>query len=201
VIYFVRPEGRPLVKIGHARNVGLRVYKLQVACPDELVILGVVAGGFAKEAALHARFAHLHVRGEWFRYTREVFDYLKAHAEQYQPHAHDPAAEDAARREKWAASLGAEPPASPEWRRRIRVWLQRFADRPYLMLQWIDPGTGKRRSKTTGTANRDEAELRRADLEAVLNHPSARNGSRNTGPEVSKREHPTESQPEASEQV
>src|SRR5262249_17427186 len=54
--------------------------------------------------------------------------------------------------------------------KRIVVWVQHFADRPYLMLQWHDPVTGKRKSKSAETNNPKDAELKRADLEADLNH-------------------------------
>jgi integrase len=54
--------------------------------------------------------------------------------------------------------------------RRIVVWAQHFADREYLMLQWHDPLTGQRKSKSSGTNNPLEAEKRRADLEYELNH-------------------------------
>jgi integrase len=53
--------------------------------------------------------------------------------------------------------------------KRVVVWVQHFADRPYLMLQWHDPVTGKRKSKSAETNNPKEAEVRRADLEADLN--------------------------------
>jgi integrase len=53
--------------------------------------------------------------------------------------------------------------------KRVTVWVQRFADRPHLMLQWIDPDTGKRKSQSAGTADPKEAEARRVDLEADLN--------------------------------
>jgi integrase len=52
---------------------------------------------------------------------------------------------------------------------RVKVWVQRFKDRPTLMLQWIDPDTGKRKSKSAGTADEKKAEAARGDLEADLN--------------------------------
>jgi integrase len=45
-----------------------------------------------------------------------------------------------------------------------------MGDRPYLMLQWHDPETGKRKSKSAGTCNPLDAEKARADLEYELNH-------------------------------
>jgi integrase len=53
--------------------------------------------------------------------------------------------------------------------KRIVVWVQHFADRPYLMLQWHDEH-GKRKSKSAETCNPLEAERKRADLEYELNH-------------------------------
>jgi integrase len=52
---------------------------------------------------------------------------------------------------------------------RIRVWVQKFTDRPNLVLQWHDPTTGKRKSKNAGTSDEKKAEEMRGDLEAALN--------------------------------
>src|SRR5262245_2478417 len=64
--------------------------------------------------------------------------------------------------------------------KRVTVWVQRFKDRKTLMLQWIDPETGKRKSKTAGTADDEEAEKARADLEYELNHGRYQEASRIT---------------------
>jgi integrase len=52
---------------------------------------------------------------------------------------------------------------------RIKVWVQKFADRPNFMLQWICPDTGKRKSKSAETADPEKAEAARVDHEADLN--------------------------------
>jgi hypothetical protein len=49
------------------------------------------------------------------------------------------------------------------------VWIQKFKDRAHLMLQWIDPGTGQRKSKSADTADPEKAELARDHLEYYLN--------------------------------
>jgi integrase len=64
--------------------------------------------------------------------------------------------------------------------KRIRVWVQHFADRPHLMLQWLDPDTEKRKSKSAGTANPKDAEQARADLEYELNNGRYQEASRMT---------------------
>lgn len=52
---------------------------------------------------------------------------------------------------------------------RVKVWIQRFADRAALQLQWID-ANGRRKTKSARTADEGEAERRRADLEYELSH-------------------------------
>jgi integrase len=54
--------------------------------------------------------------------------------------------------------------------KRIRVWVQEFKDRPHLVLQWHDPETGKRKSRSAETADPEQAEDKRADLESDLNN-------------------------------
>jgi integrase len=54
--------------------------------------------------------------------------------------------------------------------KRVTVWVQRFKDRKHLMLQWLDPDTGKRKSRSAETDDDKEAERARADLEYELNH-------------------------------
>lgn len=54
-------------------------------------------------------------------------------------------------------------------RKRIHVWVQKFADRDNLVLQWFDPETGKRCSLSAETSDPDQAEIARADHEADLN--------------------------------
>lgn len=62
--------------------------------------------------------------------------------------------------------------------KRVHVWVQRFADRPNLMLQWLDPETGRRKSKSAGTNDEAEASQARADLEYELNHGRHKAASR-----------------------
>jgi integrase len=52
----------------------------------------------------------------------------------------------------------------------VTVWVQRFKDRPHLVLQWINPDTGRRKSKSAKTADPKEAKQAAADLEYELRH-------------------------------
>jgi integrase len=62
--------------------------------------------------------------------------------------------------------------------KRVTVWVQRFKDRASLMLQWTDPDTGRRKSRSAGTDDEQEAEQARADLEYELNHGKYQEASR-----------------------
>lgn len=54
--------------------------------------------------------------------------------------------------------------------KRIRVWVQRFKDREFPALQWIDPDSKKRKSVSAGTAEPKEIEQKLADKEYELNN-------------------------------
>ncbi|HJT77717.1 MAG TPA: site-specific integrase [Gemmataceae bacterium] len=64
--------------------------------------------------------------------------------------------------------------------KRITVWVQRFKDRSTLVLQWIDPETGKRKSRSAGTGDERKAEEARGDLESDLNNGRYQEASRMT---------------------
>jgi integrase len=64
--------------------------------------------------------------------------------------------------------------------KRVSVWVQHFKDRESLVLQWIDPETGRRKSRTAGTADPKEAEAARTDLESDLNNGRYQEASRMT---------------------
>jgi integrase len=54
--------------------------------------------------------------------------------------------------------------------KRITVYVLQQQDRPFLKLEYVDPDTGRRRSKSAKTADPKEAEKARADWEYELNH-------------------------------
>lgn len=71
------------IKIGCAADPEARLLQLQTAVPHPLRLMGYVPGGVKLERELHKKYAHLHMRGEWFRATLEfegelyemIFDY------------------------------------------------------------------------------------------------------------------------------
>jgi hypothetical protein len=69
----------PYIKIGFTKGpVEQRIRGLSVAAPEELVIYAVARGGVDDEKALHERFSHLHLRGEWFRHDGDLAAHVAA---------------------------------------------------------------------------------------------------------------------------
>ncbi len=79
-VYFLEATGTGLVKIGKATgDPKSRVAWLQTGSAAELRLLHWIEGrNKGDEAALHRRFKHLRVRGEWFRFEGELAEYVKA---------------------------------------------------------------------------------------------------------------------------
>lgn len=81
-VYFIMSLETERVKIGMAADPIERLCALQTACPEELGLLGWIVTHEAKthEAELHAKFQKDHVRGEWFKLTNELMDFIEAEA-------------------------------------------------------------------------------------------------------------------------
>lgn len=81
VVYFIGFGERGPIKIGYASNVRRRLHCLQTAYVGRLRLLGKVHGSapamLALEAELHAKFAHLRLRGEWFSDGDDLLAYIK----------------------------------------------------------------------------------------------------------------------------
>src|SRR5262249_17883669 len=78
----------------------------------------------------------------------------------------------------WATAYSVSPREENTMPERIKVWIQKRNDRAMLALEWADPETGLRKSRSAKTADPEEAERRRADLEYELNHGLAKEPSR-----------------------
>jgi hypothetical protein len=66
VIYFVQPVDGGEIKIGTSARLSRRLVELCAEFGGELQVLAVADGGYDQESALHQRFSHLRVHGEWF---------------------------------------------------------------------------------------------------------------------------------------
>lgn len=76
LIYFVKCGDFVKVGISNPQSLLGRLETLQTGSPTTYEVLGTIPGDHADEVALHRRFAHLRARGEWFRMTPELVEYL-----------------------------------------------------------------------------------------------------------------------------
>ncbi len=76
-LYFIEAVNSGFIKIGRSVNPERRLEQLSTGSPNQLTIIGKISGGSALEAELHTRFDAQRERGEWFKVTRELRDFIK----------------------------------------------------------------------------------------------------------------------------
>jgi hypothetical protein len=75
LVYVIGATKGP-VKIGRTNDISSRLIRLQVGHPEKLRVLAKFDGGAELEAALHARFSGSRLRGEWYKRTTELREFL-----------------------------------------------------------------------------------------------------------------------------
>lgn len=80
-VYFIGAvveEGKAgAVKIGYSsHHPNRRMKELQTGHPGKLYLILYIEGTMDLEKALHRRFEHLWLHGEWFRWEGELHDYI-----------------------------------------------------------------------------------------------------------------------------
>ena len=78
-VYFLLDENSNAIKIGKSDTVSERLSTLQTGNPNPLKIVKIIECKTArqahtKEKKLHNKFKELHLKGEWFKYDKELFD-------------------------------------------------------------------------------------------------------------------------------
>lgn len=77
MIYFIQAaDGTGPIKIGVSIRPEKRLEKVQTFSPVRLQIIKTFKGGNAQELAIHHRFAHLRLHGEWFSPASELLDFI-----------------------------------------------------------------------------------------------------------------------------
>ena len=77
-VYFILDNTSGAIKIGKADDVDERLSALQTGNPNDLVVLHYikcesVENAFNLEKYCHDKFSHAHMRGEWFKYDKKLF--------------------------------------------------------------------------------------------------------------------------------
>jgi len=76
IVYFIADEHNR-VKIGKAIDVQKRLSMIQADNADEVKLLATEPNEDGREKKLHNKFSHLHIRGEWYRGSKELMDYIE----------------------------------------------------------------------------------------------------------------------------
>jgi hypothetical protein len=77
VVYFVGLDGdNSAVKIGFASKIENRLSSLQTSSHHTLKVLATIKGTAEFEKELHRKFAAYHIRGEWFRRTEAIEEFI-----------------------------------------------------------------------------------------------------------------------------
>jgi hypothetical protein len=75
-VYFIgRGEDGP-IKVGVAHDPAMRMINLQIGSPEELYLLASMRGDRDVERMLHAVFSMDHIRGEWFRRSPQIVEFI-----------------------------------------------------------------------------------------------------------------------------
>lgn len=80
-VYFAQRRKGGLIKIGWSRSVSARMRVLKAK------LLGSIKGERSAEKATHKEFAHLRVRGEWYRPSEELLEHIRTEAQEHVPDA------------------------------------------------------------------------------------------------------------------
>lgn len=76
MIYFIQSGDSEFVKIGYCLGKPeTRLRQLQCGNPEPLRLIAVRDGSRDDESYWHQQFAHLRVRGEWFKWCDEIKEY------------------------------------------------------------------------------------------------------------------------------
>lgn len=76
-IYFMLSEKMNAVKIGFTRGkIEDRLKKCQTWNPYNVDVLKIHKGTMIEERNLHKKFVKFKIKGEWFKYSKELKDYI-----------------------------------------------------------------------------------------------------------------------------
>ncbi|TAG60665.1 MAG: hypothetical protein EAZ28_06365 [Oscillatoriales cyanobacterium] len=75
-VYFIFDEDNQAIKIGRSTNPLHRLSELQVGNSKSLGLLKIIDGGAELEHKLHKKFKYLRLKGEWFKATQELLQFI-----------------------------------------------------------------------------------------------------------------------------
>lgn len=82
-VYFIQAGVNGPIKIGYAFDPRKRMIGLQIAHWEKLLLLGVIPGSEIQEHRLHRAFKEDHLRGEWFRASDTLLNFIASNSEPF----------------------------------------------------------------------------------------------------------------------
>jgi hypothetical protein len=75
-VYFVQLGNSGDIKIGFSTNIKKRMHTLQTSTPENIQLLGFIAGELPTEKMIHEKFRMLRKKGEWFQCHSSIIEFL-----------------------------------------------------------------------------------------------------------------------------
>lgn len=75
VTYFIQSGADGAIKIGKTTQMSLRMSQIQNGSAEVLSLIGWIHGDMEQD--LHQHFAHLRIRGEWFRPEEQILEFIR----------------------------------------------------------------------------------------------------------------------------
>jgi hypothetical protein len=119
MIYFIRDGDA--VKIGYAINPRSRLTTLRTGNSRPISILGVMDGSLDDEHRLHQRFTSEHIRGEWFKLTPQIIQFIE---ENCRPVIEVGRVDTSEAKTRLSRRGVAAPPPKTEAVHRVKEWLE-----------------------------------------------------------------------------
>jgi transposase-like protein len=85
LVYLIQESWKGYCKIGITKNLVARIAAISSSCPQDIELLGYFESehAYVHERKLHERFAHKHIKGEWFDLDEDdihlILNYHNAH--------------------------------------------------------------------------------------------------------------------------
>jgi len=76
IVYFIQASADGPIKIGSSKNVRKRLREMQTSSSKKLNLIVGESGGKERESALHAIFHEDRIRGEWFKRSIPLLNYI-----------------------------------------------------------------------------------------------------------------------------
>jgi hypothetical protein len=76
-VYFISNASGTAIKIGVTTDLPKRLLSLRIANPEELSVVATLPAMWCTEQIVHRYFSTSRIRGEWFRPTEDILEFIR----------------------------------------------------------------------------------------------------------------------------